>query len=191
MAIADKPRGHGHAEACELTRGDPPRRICRASPRCQPGERHRPRAMKALPKNPRTAGGCSPRHMVRRTRTGACRSAATPRARHGVRYTGRPVGVGRIVGNDDYREVLEHAPSGIFDPRSWAYWNLVCGHRPAPPLPVRIFPNKSVAPVVKRALWLPCPVTMRCRARPGRAWRSVSRCRFRKGGRRFRPGSCA
>ena len=95
MAIADKPRGHGHAEACELTRGDPPRRICRASPRCQPGERHRPRAMKALPTNPRTAGGCSPRHMVRRTRTGACRSAATPRARHGVRYTGRPVGVAR------------------------------------------------------------------------------------------------
>jgi hypothetical protein len=46
-----------------------------------------------------------------------------------------------IVGKDDYREVLEHAPPGIFDPRSWAYWNLICGHRPAPPLPVRIFPN--------------------------------------------------
>ena len=46
-----------------------------------------------------------------------------------------------IVGKDDYREVLEHAPPGIFDPRSWAYWNLICGHRPAPPLAVRIFPN--------------------------------------------------
>jgi hypothetical protein len=46
-----------------------------------------------------------------------------------------------IVGKDDYREVLEHAPPGIFDPRSWAYWNLVCGRRPAPPLPVRIVQN--------------------------------------------------
>lgn len=42
-----------------------------------------------------------------------------------------------IVGKDKYREVLEHAPPGIFDPRSWAYWNLVCGRQPAPPLPVR------------------------------------------------------
>jgi hypothetical protein len=42
-----------------------------------------------------------------------------------------------IVGTDDYREVLDHAPPGIFDPRSWAYWNLVCGRNPAPPLPVR------------------------------------------------------
>jgi hypothetical protein len=43
-----------------------------------------------------------------------------------------------IVGKDDYREVLEHPPPGVFDPRSWAYWNLVCDRRPAPPLPVRI-----------------------------------------------------
>ena len=46
-----------------------------------------------------------------------------------------------IVGKDNYREVLEHAPPGIFDPRSWAYWNLVCGRRPAPPLPMRIIPH--------------------------------------------------
>jgi hypothetical protein len=39
-----------------------------------------------------------------------------------------------IVGKDEYREVLEHAPPGLFDARSWAYWNLVCGRRPAPPL---------------------------------------------------------
>ena len=43
-----------------------------------------------------------------------------------------------IVGKDDYRAVLEHAPPGIFDARSWAYWHLVCGRRPTPPLPVRI-----------------------------------------------------
>jgi hypothetical protein len=42
-----------------------------------------------------------------------------------------------IIGKDDYRELLEHAPPGIFDLRSWAYWNLVCGRQPAPPLPVR------------------------------------------------------
>jgi hypothetical protein len=42
-----------------------------------------------------------------------------------------------IVGNDEFREVLERAPPGIFDARSWAYWNLVCGRKPAPPLPVR------------------------------------------------------
>jgi hypothetical protein len=46
-----------------------------------------------------------------------------------------------IVGKAHYREVLELAPPGIFDPRSWAYWNLVCGRRPAPPLPVRIVCN--------------------------------------------------
>jgi hypothetical protein len=42
-----------------------------------------------------------------------------------------------IIGKSDFCEVLEHAPPGIFDARSWAYWNLVCGRGPAPPLPVR------------------------------------------------------
>ena len=42
-----------------------------------------------------------------------------------------------IVGKDEFCEVLDHAPPGIFDPRSWAYWNLKCGRFPAPPLPVR------------------------------------------------------
>jgi hypothetical protein len=42
-----------------------------------------------------------------------------------------------VVGKDDYRKALEQAPPGLFDARSWAYWNLVCGRRPAPPLPVR------------------------------------------------------
>jgi len=44
-----------------------------------------------------------------------------------------------VVGLDDFREALDHAPPGIFDPRSWAYWNLKCGRVPAPPLPVRQF----------------------------------------------------
>jgi hypothetical protein len=42
-----------------------------------------------------------------------------------------------IVAKEDYREVLEQAPPGIFDPRSWAYWHLLCGRQIAPPLPMR------------------------------------------------------
>ncbi|MGA2936088.1 MAG: hypothetical protein ABSF52_03200 [Syntrophobacteraceae bacterium] len=34
-----------------------------------------------------------------------------------------------IVGRDEFREVLDNAPPGIFDARSWAYWNLKCGRR--------------------------------------------------------------
>ena len=45
--------------------------------------------------------------------------------------------LGSIVGKDELCEVLDNAPPGIFDARSWAYWNLKCGRRPAPPLPVR------------------------------------------------------
>ncbi len=42
-----------------------------------------------------------------------------------------------IVSIEDFRDVLDNAPPGIFDPRSWAYWNLKCGRSSAPPLPVR------------------------------------------------------
>lgn len=42
-----------------------------------------------------------------------------------------------LVDKDDYREALEQAPPGIFDARSWAYWNLICDRHPSPPLPVR------------------------------------------------------
>ncbi|MCI0467538.1 MAG: hypothetical protein L0Y57_11120 [Beijerinckiaceae bacterium] len=41
--------------------------------------------------------------------------------------------------DDDLREALDHAPPGIIDPRSWAYWNLKLGRYPAPPLPKRCF----------------------------------------------------
>jgi hypothetical protein len=43
-----------------------------------------------------------------------------------------------LVGKDEFCEVLEKAPPGIFDARSWAYWNLKCGRQPAPELPIRI-----------------------------------------------------
>ncbi len=41
----------------------------------------------------------------------------------------------------DFREALENAPPGVFDPRSWAYWNLVCGREPVPPMPKRRIPG--------------------------------------------------
>lgn len=42
-----------------------------------------------------------------------------------------------VIGPAELCEVLDHAPPGVFDERSWAYWNLKCGRTPAPPLPVR------------------------------------------------------
>jgi hypothetical protein len=39
--------------------------------------------------------------------------------------------------DDDLREALDHAPPGIIDPRSWAYWNSKLGRYPAPPMPQR------------------------------------------------------
>ena len=41
--------------------------------------------------------------------------------------------------DDDLREALDHAPPGIIDPRSWAYWNSRLGRYPAPPMPTRRF----------------------------------------------------
>jgi hypothetical protein len=42
-----------------------------------------------------------------------------------------------VIGPDEFREALDNAPAGVFDARSWAYWNLKHGRFPAPPLPVR------------------------------------------------------
>jgi hypothetical protein len=44
---------------------------------------------------------------------------------------------------DDFQEALEHAPPGIIDKRSWAYWNVMFGRYPAPPMPQRINPDRS------------------------------------------------
>jgi hypothetical protein len=41
------------------------------------------------------------------------------------------------VGMTHYREVLDNAPAGVFDQRSWNFWNLKCGVASVPPLPVR------------------------------------------------------
>lgn len=45
----------------------------------------------------------------------------------------------KYVTDDDLREVLDHAPPGIIDPRSRAYWNSKMGRYPAPPMPMRKF----------------------------------------------------
>ncbi len=34
----------------------------------------------------------------------------------------------------DLEGALDAAPPGVIDPRSWAYWNLKLGRRPAPPM---------------------------------------------------------
>ena len=52
-----------------------------------------------------------------------------------------------VVGQNDFREALEQAPPGVFDPRSWAYWNLKCAITPIPPLPVRQGLHPLLAPL--------------------------------------------
>ena len=45
----------------------------------------------------------------------------------------------KYFAQDDFRHVLENAPPGVFDKRSWAYWNTVFGRVPVPPMPRRRF----------------------------------------------------
>lgn len=49
--------------------------------------------------------------------------------------------VRRYLDMDDFREALDRAPPGIFDERSWAYWNVMAGRYPAPPMPRRVIPD--------------------------------------------------
>ncbi len=39
--------------------------------------------------------------------------------------------------DDDLKQVLDVAPAGIYDARSWAYWNLVVGRYDTPPILTR------------------------------------------------------
>jgi hypothetical protein len=47
----------------------------------------------------------------------------------------------RYFDDEDFREAIENAPPGILDERSWAYWNLMAGRYPAPPMPRRHIPD--------------------------------------------------
>lgn len=49
----------------------------------------------------------------------------------------------QFVSDDELRNALDHAPAGVFDPRSWAYWNLRLGRYPAPPMPERRLPREA------------------------------------------------
>jgi hypothetical protein len=40
----------------------------------------------------------------------------------------------------DFHQTLADPPAGIFDLRSWNYWNLRFHHEPVPPLPQRQIP---------------------------------------------------
>ncbi len=59
--------------------------------------------------------------------------------------------VGRYFTADQLRSALDAAPPGVFDARSWNYWNLMLGRNPAPPRPARVIPDgPSVAPEESR-----------------------------------------
>jgi hypothetical protein len=45
-----------------------------------------------------------------------------------------------VVGQEGFREVLQHPPAGVFDEASWAYWHHVYHIEPVPPLPKRMLP---------------------------------------------------
>jgi hypothetical protein len=61
----------------------------------------------------------------------------------------------RYVSDDEMREVLDGAPPGIIDPRSWAYWNSKMGRYPPPPLPVRRIPGTAKQAWQNRCQQLP------------------------------------
>ncbi|MES2662119.1 MAG: hypothetical protein V4629_02330 [Pseudomonadota bacterium] len=43
------------------------------------------------------------------------------------------------LSEDELKQALDTAPPGIYDPRSWAYWNLMVGRFDTPVLPTRSF----------------------------------------------------
>jgi hypothetical protein len=47
--------------------------------------------------------------------------------------------VRKHVSNEEFTKALDTAPPGIIDARSWAYWNILAGRYPTPPMPQRVF----------------------------------------------------
>ncbi len=47
----------------------------------------------------------------------------------------------RYFSQAEFQSVLQDAPAGIFDVRSWTYWNLVYGQNPDRPMPQRTLPE--------------------------------------------------
>lgn len=50
----------------------------------------------------------------------------------------------KYYSDDDFDGVLQNPPAGIFDLRSWNYWNLRHRHEPVPPLPQREFRTTDI-----------------------------------------------
>ncbi len=47
----------------------------------------------------------------------------------------------KYFSDPDFEAVLADPPPGIFDVRSWSYWNGVYHRYPTPPLPQRVIPT--------------------------------------------------
>ena len=47
-----------------------------------------------------------------------------------------------VFGLEAFREALDRAGPGIFDARTWAFWNLKCGRPQTPPMPVREYKER-------------------------------------------------
>lgn len=43
----------------------------------------------------------------------------------------------KYYSDDELRLALDQAPPGVIDPRSWAYWHVMLGQYPPPPMPQR------------------------------------------------------
>jgi hypothetical protein len=48
--------------------------------------------------------------------------------------------VRKYVSDKEFTQALDEAPAGIMDARSWAYWNVLAGRYPTPPIPERVIP---------------------------------------------------
>jgi hypothetical protein len=42
------------------------------------------------------------------------------------------------ISESELRGLIDDAPAGIYDARSWAYWNLMTGRFDTPPMPQRL-----------------------------------------------------
>ena len=49
--------------------------------------------------------------------------------------------IAKYVTSQQLRDALDHAPAGLFDPRSWAYWNIKLCRETVPPMPERRIPT--------------------------------------------------
>jgi hypothetical protein len=50
----------------------------------------------------------------------------------------------KYFSDQNFEEVLTDPPAGIFDERSWSYWNGVYKRNPPPPLPRRTIPGQTI-----------------------------------------------